>query len=104
MRALVFARQRTPTPLESAPMLAEGFKEWREQHRDRLEVFGWFTSGNGGCAIVNVANETELFQMMVTWPLTPYSDLDTYVLVDGDEALPYWSDMIQNMASVQQQR
>jgi hypothetical protein len=102
MRALILARQRTPAPMEYATMLAQGFKDWRQQHRDQLENFSWFTSGNGGCAIANVANETELFQMMVSWPLTPYSDVETHVLVDGDEALTFWADMIESSADGQQ--
>ena len=102
MRALIMARSRNPVPIEQAAMLAQAFKDWREQHRNRLEYFAWFTSGNGGCAIASVADETELFQMMVSWPLNQYSDVDTYTLVDGDAALTFWADMLQNIASGQQ--
>jgi hypothetical protein len=99
MRALILARTRNPVPMELAGMMAEGFKQWRNQHRDWLEYFAWFTSGNGGCAIANVANETELFQMMVSWPLQPFSEVETHTLVDGDEALAFWAEMIHSMSS-----
>lgn len=99
MRALILARAKHPFPMEMAPMLAQGFTAWRDQYRDQLEYFAWFTSGNGGCAIANVADETELFQIMVSWPLTPFSDVETHVLVDGDEALSFWSNMIQSAAA-----
>jgi hypothetical protein len=94
MRALVAARTRNPVPVELAQTIAHGFREWREQHREKLKEFAFFTSGDGGCAIVEVANETELFQIMATWPLTPYSHVKTYTLVDGDEALDFWVNMI----------
>jgi hypothetical protein len=96
MRALVLARTAHPVPMEMASMMAQGFKQWREQYRNKMEYFAWFTSGTGGCAIATVENETELFQMMASWPLTPYSDVQIHVLVDGDEALSFWSNMIES--------
>ena len=101
MRALILARSKTPVPMELAPMMAQGFRDWRQQHRERLQEFAWFTTGTGGCAIANVANETELFQMMVSWPLTPFSDIDVYTLVDGDEALDFWANMLESMTGAQ---
>ena len=96
MRALVFIRARQAFPMELGPAMAQGFREWRERYRDQLKEFAWFTSGNGGCAIAQVANETELFQMMVTWPLNAFSDVQTYTLVDGDEALDFWATMVES--------
>jgi hypothetical protein len=101
MRALIIARTRTAPPTEMMPMLAQGFKDWRAQFRDQLEHFSWFTNGSGGCAIANVVSEMELFQMMVSWPLTPFSDVETHTLVNGDEALEFWAEMIQSMAGGQ---
>lgn len=37
--------------------------------------------------------------MMATWPLTPFSEVETHVLVDGDEALAFWSAMVQELAA-----
>ena len=96
MRALILARSKNPFPMELAPAMAHGFKEWRQKHRDHLKEFSWFTSGTGGCAIADVANETELFQMMASWPLSAYSDVDIYTLVDGDEALDFWANLIES--------
>ena len=94
MRAHVFIRAREPFSIELGPAMAKGFREWRDQYRDQLKEFAWFTSGNGGCAIAHVANEAELFKMMVTWPLNAFSDVQTYTLVDGDEALDFWATMV----------
>lgn len=98
MRALIVARQKVPAPPEALPMLAQGFQAWRDQYRDKMEVFAFFTGANGGCAIVNVADETELYQITLDWPLNAFSNLDVEPLVDGDEALSRWSARVQQLA------
>lgn len=99
MRALIVAHSKHFIPPELLAPVAQGFVEWREQHRSKLEHFSFFTTGTGGCAVANVANESELFQMMATWPLTPFSEVETHVLVDGDEALAFWSAAVQELAA-----
>jgi hypothetical protein len=99
MRALIIARDKHFLPPELLAPVAQGFVEWRELHRARLEHFSFFTTGTGGCAVANVANESELFQMMATWPLTPFSEVETHLLVDGDEALAIWAGLVQELAS-----
>lgn len=58
MRALIVARDKHFIPLELLAPLAQGFVEWREQLRSKLEHFSFFTNGTGGCAVANVANES----------------------------------------------
>jgi hypothetical protein len=99
MRALVVARQKMPPPAEMMPGLAQGFAAWREQYRDKWESFFFFATVTGGCGIANVANETELFQMILEWPLTPFSDIEVHPVVDGDEALGRWVEQIQALAA-----
>ena len=96
MRALIVARQKTPPPMEMMPMLVDGFRQWRDQYRDRMEHFSFFASGTGGCGIVTIANEMELHNMVTSWPFTPYSDVQVEILVDGDEALQGFIEMIQS--------
>jgi hypothetical protein len=95
MRALIVARQKTPPPMEMMPILVDGFQQWRDQHRDRMEHFSFFASGSGGCGIVTVENEMELHKLVASWPLALYSDVQVEVLVDGDEALQFLNEMIQ---------
>jgi hypothetical protein len=99
MRALVVARQKTPPPIEMFPILVDGFHQWRDQHRDRMEHFSFFAGGTGGCGIVTVENEMDLHKMLASWPLTPYSDIQVDILVDGDEALKFLAEMIQSQAA-----
>lgn len=96
MRALVFVRAREAFPIELAPAMAQGFRQWRDQYRNQLKEFAWFAGGNGGCAIAEVSNETELFQMMISWPLNAFSEIDVYPLVDGDEALDFWATLLES--------
>jgi hypothetical protein len=85
--------------MEMMPILVDGFHQWRDQHRDRMEHFSFFASGAGGCGIVTVDNEMELHKLVAFWPLTPYSDMQVEILVDGDEALQALTEMIQSPAA-----
>ncbi|RIK45866.1 MAG: hypothetical protein DCC58_05150 [Chloroflexi bacterium] len=98
MRALIIARGTSAPPPERMVMIADAFKAWREQHRDRMEEFSWFPTGNSGCAIVNVAHEAEILQITSSYPLTPYSDMEVQLLIDGDAALDAWHAMIHERA------
>lgn len=94
MRALIVARQKTSPPMEMMTILVDGFRQWRDQHRDRMEHFSFFASGTGGCGIVTVDNEMELHKLVASWPLTPFSDMQVEILVDGDEALQFLTESI----------
>jgi hypothetical protein len=85
--------------MEMLPILVGGFQQWRDQHRDRMEHFSFFAGGTGGCGIVTVDNEMELHKLVTSWPLTPYSDMQVEILVDGDEALQALTEMIQSQAA-----
>lgn len=98
MRALVVAQSKTPPPMEMLPTIGKDFRAWRDQYRDKLEAFSFFTTSNGGCAIANVADETELYQMLLDWPLSIFSDIEVHPLVDGDEALKRWIERVESMS------
>ena len=68
MRAMVITRPQSPPPLDLLPALFDGFAEWRERYRDRMESFEFFAGGGGGFGVVNVADEATLNQMMVENP------------------------------------
>ena len=99
MRALVIARQKVPPPMEMLPALTQGFQAWREQYRGKMEVFSFFVSTTGGCAVLNTADEAEAYQIMLEWPLSPFSDIEVIPIVDGDDALRRWIQQIEAMAS-----
>lgn len=99
MRALIVARQKVSPPMEMMPMLVDGFNQWRQEHRGKMENFSFFTNGLGGCAIVTVDDEMELYRIVSAWPLTPFSDMQVEILVDGDAALEAFTQMVQSRAA-----
>ncbi len=99
MRALVIARQKMPPPVEMLPALVQGFHAWRDKYRDKLESFSFFVSSTGGFAILNAEDENEAYQILLEWPLTPFSEIEVLPFVDGDHALSRWSAQMEGMAA-----
>lgn len=97
MRILVYARPRFPIPPEQLPAVMQGFADWRARHKDRMEVFEFFAGGGGGFGIVNVADEAALNQMMLEWPLLPFSDVEYRPIINGDVALQQWQSALAAM-------
>ena len=97
MRAMVITRPQSPPPLDLFPALFDRFADWRERYRDRMESFEFFAGGGGGFGVVNVADEATLNQIMVEYPLLPFSEVEVHPLVDGDTALNQWRQTLQQM-------
>ena len=97
MRAMVLIRPQSPPPLDLLPTLFDGFAAWRARHRDSMESFEFFAGGGGGFGVVNVADEATLNQIMVEYPLLPFSEVEVHPLVDGDTALDQWRQTLQQM-------
>ncbi len=90
---------RFQPPLEQLPALWEQFAEWRERWRDKMEAFEFFADSNGGFAVANVADESELQQMMIEYPFTQFDEMEVHVIVDGDAALEQWRKGIEQMTA-----
>lgn len=87
MRVLVLTNSKFPPPPEHVKTMINGFAQWREQYRNKMEAFFFYAGRNAGGGILNVSDEAELNQIINDWPLTPYSDIDVIPIVDGDVAL-----------------
>lgn len=98
MRALITAKAKFPLPMEQAAGLLQGFAAWREHYRGQMESFYFFAAGNGGCGVVN-ADETAVFEMMASWPFAPFSEIELHPLLDGDQALKMFGEIMQQMMS-----
>src|SRR5215208_3487301 len=97
MRVFVLVEPKFFVSPDMFPSLLEGFADWRERYRDRMESFEFFAGGGGGFGVVNVADEATLNQMMVEYPLLPFSEVEVHPLVDGDTALNQWRQTLQQM-------
>jgi muconolactone delta-isomerase len=105
MRVCILVEPKFPAPPEMAPAMLQGFAAWREKWRPKMKVFEFWAGRGGGMGIAEVANETELSQMMMEWPMAQFSDVDVRPIVDGDEALKRLTatmqEMMANMAKAQ---
>jgi hypothetical protein len=101
-RVLLITRNQHPLPQEAAMSLFQGFAAWRAKYKGQMEAFFFFAGAAGGGGILNVADEAALNQMMVEWPLSPFSTCEFTPIVDGDIALQQYIEAIQAMMAGQQ--
>ncbi len=87
MRVVVIVRPKYPPPLDQLPTIFNGFASWRARYRGHMEVFENFAGAQGGLAILNVADEATLNQIMIEFPFTPYTEIEVRPLLDGDVAI-----------------
>lgn len=74
-------------PPEALPMVLAAFAQWREKWRPKMDEFVFWAGEGGGMGIVDVADATELSQLMMEFPFGPFSVVKTRLIVDGDDAL-----------------
>jgi hypothetical protein len=96
MRALVIGRPRFQAPPEQIAGMVQGALDWVERNRDSIVLNGAFPSG-GGFAILDVPNVETLNGLILEWPLTPVSDTQVEVFLDGEEGLRALQAALQRM-------
>jgi hypothetical protein len=97
MRVFVLVEPKFFVPPEMFPTLLDGFAAWRDAHRESMEVFEFFAGGGGGFGIFNVADEATLNRIVVQYPFTPFSEITTRPILDGDTALGQWREIMSEM-------
>jgi hypothetical protein len=97
MRVFVLVEPKFFVPPEMFPTLLDGFAAWRDAHRESMEVFEFFAGGGGGFGIFNVADEATLNRIVVQYPFTPFSEITTRPILDGDTALGQWREILGEM-------
>ena len=99
MRIVVISRPKFPVPPDQLPALIQAFAAWRERYRSVSESFEFFAGGGGGFGVVNVPDEATFNQIMIEYPLGPFSELEIRPVLDGDKALAQLQAAIQAMAA-----
>jgi hypothetical protein len=97
MRVLVIGRPRFQVPPEQLSGMAQGALDWLQRNRDSIVVSGAFVSG-GGFAVIDVPDEQTMMRLMMEWPLTPVSDTQVELFVDGESGLRMLQEAMQGMA------
>lgn len=100
MRFVFISRPKNLFPREELPGLLEQLAGWRERHRDKMEVFEFFNGGGGGFGILDVADEAELYQIVLEFPFSPpIADVEVRPIMNGDKALKQARQAIAAMAA-----
>ena len=97
MRTLIIVEPGVPIPPEAVVGIIEAFKGWRDRWRPKMESFEFFAGRGGGWAVLNTEDETELSQIMMEFPLTPFTVTRVHPTVNGDEALARLSATVTQM-------
>ncbi|HEX2739189.1 MAG TPA: hypothetical protein VHM69_01985 [Rubrobacter sp.] len=97
MRVFVLVEPKFFTPPEMFPALLDGFAAWRDAHREHMDSFEFFAGGGGGFGILNVPDEATLNRIMVQFPFTPYSEITSRPILDGDTALGQWREIMSEL-------
>lgn len=97
MRFLIHTKGNTPPPMEQMPGLLDAMRQWVDSFREQ-QVMMWALAGlPGGGGIVDVESHEQLDRIMSGFPFGPYSDTQIYPIVDLDQSLAMFADMIAQM-------
>ncbi len=97
VRFIAITRLLSPVPPEQLPSLMERFADWREQYREHLESFEFFSGSTGGFMVLDVPDEVVLNQIMAEYPLVAYLDVEVRPIIDGDTGLAQWWQVMRRM-------
>ena len=97
MRVLLMTKAQHIIPPEATTSLFQGFAAWREKYKGQMEAFFFFAGVPGGGGILNVPDEATLNQIMLEWPLAPFSETTMTPILDGDAALQQYITAMQTM-------
>ena len=89
MRYLVVTTLRFSLPPEMAMGLFDALSKWAKRYKEagKFEQIWSFAGLQGGGGILNVDSLDELDQIMIEFPLGPFSKVEMHGLVDLDESL-----------------
>ena len=97
MRGFVLVEPKLFVPAEMFRSVLDGFAAWRDAKRECMEDYEFFAGGGGGFGVLNVADEATLNRMIVQYPFTPFSEITTRPILDGDTALGQWREIMSEM-------
>ena len=100
MKFLTIIIQKFPPPPEMMPALVEGVKQWMDwaKKSGKFEVIYAVAGQPGGLGIAKVDSLEELNDIIQSYPLTPFCEVQTFPLSDIDRALSTWGEQVKKMA------
>lgn len=82
MRFHILITPRFPIPPDQVPAIVDGVEAWHERWAEAIEELGMFPAG-GAFAILDVADEASLHEIMLEMPATPFSHVEIRAFVDA---------------------
>jgi hypothetical protein len=99
MRALIIGTPKFQIPPDQLPSILDTAIAWHERYQDKFQAFGTFPAG-GGFGVVEVADETELNQLIIEMPFSWFSDVQVKPFVDGAAGLHQLKQAVDAMAAM----
>ena len=99
MRVLVIGTPKFQIPQDQLPSILDAAIAWHERYQDKFQAFGTFPAG-GGFGVVEVADETELNQLIIEMPFSWFSDVQVKPFVDGAAGLHQLKQAVDAMAAM----
>jgi muconolactone delta-isomerase len=87
MKFLVITKSRPIPGVTSAMVQATRDIAKRNAKNGVVDSFYAFAGGNGSCSIVNADSGEALMDMLLESPVSPFLEVETYPLADGDQFL-----------------
>ncbi len=99
MRFLVLTFTNQMMPPETAAQATGATIEWINKYREKGIMKDVFSLGgiNGGGGILDVDTPEQLDEIMIEFPMNPFSEIKIYPLSDVKHALKHMQQHMQNM-------
>jgi len=96
MKFLVITVMKWPAPPEILPALYQASQQWVAESKKsgKLDALYSIAGQPGGVGIVNVDSLEELNDRIQSYPLTPFSEVQTLPLSDIDQAMSTWGEQL----------
>ena len=92
MRVAVIYRPKSAAPAEAIPMMMEALGEWVETCSKQVTTLEFFAAG-GGFVVADFDESSDLHQLVVTNPFTPYMDVEILPVVEPATAMATWGEI-----------
>ncbi len=100
MKFLIITKQKHLPPPDMMPVLVDALAQWVAANKKKSEAVYALAGQPGGMAIASVNSLEELDDMIQSFPMNPFSDIQTIPLADIDHAMTTLREQVKKMGSL----
>ena len=102
MKFLVITVMKWPAPPEILPALQQAMEQWVAETKKsgKMEALYAIAGQSGGIGIANVDSLEELNDQIQLYPMTQFSEVQTFPLSDIDQAMSSWREQLKKSGIV----